>query len=202
MSSPMNSHSVRSRRMQSLICAAAFALLASSSLAPSVASGAAQRKAALAIPDPPLIELAGFKDMLAKHHGKPLVVNFWATWCEPCREEYPMLVELAKQYAPRGLTFAGVSFDDDSDMNLVRHFLARNKPGFPNYRLKPGNDAPFIRGINPAWTGALPATAFYAPDGRLIGQFIGTRPRAEFERAIQELLRMSGTGAASSPASH
>ena len=46
--------------------------------------------------DPQLIDLAGYRQLLAKYKGKPLVVNFWATWCEPCRDEYPMIVELAK----------------------------------------------------------------------------------------------------------
>jgi thiol-disulfide isomerase/thioredoxin len=155
-----------------------------------------------ASPDPPIVDLAAFQNIVARHHGKPLVVNFWATWCEPCRDEYPMLVELAKQYAPQGLRLVGVSFDDDAEMNLVRRFLARNKPGFPNYRLKPGTDAAFVRGVSPAWTGSIPSTMFYTPDGRLAGQFVGTRPRAEFERAIRELLQVSASlpDSAASPA--
>lgn len=185
------------------------ALLAGVLLVPAVGPSlaAAQATAARSVapkasPDPPIVDLAAFKNIVASHHGKPLVVNFWATWCEPCRDEYPMLVELAKQYAPQGLTLVGVSFDDDAEMNLVRRFLARNKPGFPNYRLKPGSDAAFIRGVSPAWTGAIPSTMFYTPDGRLAGQFIGTRPRAEFERAIHELLRVSASlpDSAASPA--
>ncbi len=76
--------------------------------------------------DPALIDLAGYQQVLAKYHGKPLVVNFWATWCEPCRDEYPMIVELAKQFKPQGVEVVGVDMDDDSDMNLVRRFIARN----------------------------------------------------------------------------
>lgn len=106
-------------------------------------------------------------------------------------------MDLAKQYTPKGVQFLGVSFDDDSDMNLVRHFLVRNHPGFPNLRLQPGNDEPFIRGVNPRWTGSLPATAFYSADGRLISQFIGTRSREEFEKAIREILRDGANGSPS-----
>ena len=138
--------------------------------------------------DPPLIDLAGYQQVLAKYRGKPLVVNFWATWCEPCRTEYPLLVELARQYAPKGVAVVGVSMDDDADMNLVRRFLARNQPGFPNFRQKPGIDLDaFVRGVDPAWTGSLPSTLFYSRDGRLIGQFIGTRPRSVFEQAFELL---------------
>jgi thiol-disulfide isomerase/thioredoxin len=112
--------------------------------------------------DLPLIDLAGYNQVLAKYHGKPLVVTFWATWCEPCREEFPLLVELQKQYAPQGLAIFGVSLDDDADMNLVRRFLARNQPGFSNYRQKPGIDVDaFYRGVNPSWTGTMPETIFY-----------------------------------------
>ena len=47
--------------------------------------------------DPQLIDAQGFQKLLQRYHGKPLLINFWATWCEPCRDEYPMLNELAKQ---------------------------------------------------------------------------------------------------------
>src|SRR6201997_2536176 len=101
--------------------------------------------------DPQLIDAQGYEKLVLEYRGKPLLVTFWATWCEPCRDEYPMLVELYKQYAPQGLAIFGVSLDDDADMNLVRRFLAKNQPGFPNYRHKPGIDVDaFYRGVNPA----------------------------------------------------
>ena len=95
---------------------------------------------AAGVADPPLIDLAGYRQLLAKYKGKPLVVNFWATWCEPCRDEYPMIVELAKEFKPEGVSVVGVDMDDESDMNLVRRFIARTQPLFPNYRQKPGID--------------------------------------------------------------
>jgi len=151
-------------------------------------TGSAGGKTAAAS-DPVLIDLAGYKKLIAKYRGKPLVVNFWATWCEPCRDEYPMLVELAKEFAPQGLAVVGVSMDDDSDMNLVRRFLARNHPGFPNYRQKPGIDVDaFYAGVNPEWHGTMPQTVFYAREGRILGFFTGTRPRAVFEQTIRLIL--------------
>lgn len=139
--------------------------------------------------DPPVIDLAGYNRVLAKYKGRPLVVTFWATWCEPCRDEYPMIVELEKQYAPQGLAVFGVDMDDDAEMNLVRHFLARNQPRFPNYRQKPGIDVDaFYQGVNPAWTGTMPETVFYGRDGHLIGHFVGAHSRADFEKAIQMIL--------------
>jgi len=136
--------------------------------------------------DPPVIDLAGYNQVLGKYRGKPLVVNFWATWCEPCRSEFPMLIELAKQYAPQGLVMVGVSLDEDADMNLVRQFLAQSHPGFPNYRQKPGIDVDaFYQGVNPDWRGTMPQTVFYGRDGHIARYLVGARPRGAFEDAIR-----------------
>ena len=141
------------------------------------------------VPDPPVIDLAGYQQILAKYHGKPLVVNFWATWCEPCREEYPLIVELASEFKAQGVSVIGINMDDDSDMNLVRRFIARTQPNFPNYRQKPGIDLDaFYRGVNPEWKGTMPQTIFYARDGHIGGFFLGTRPRPVFEQAFRDLL--------------
>ena len=146
--------------------------------------------------DLPLVDLDGYKQVLAKYRGKPLVVTFWATWCEPCRDEFPLLVELQKQYAPQGLAIFGVSLDDDADMNLVRRFLARNQPAFSNYRQKPGIDVDaFYRGVNPAWSGTMPETIFYGHDGRIIGHFVGAQSRASFEEGIRQVLASPGAQA-------
>src|SRR5689334_15671321 len=84
--------------------------------------------------DPQLIDAQGFQKIVEKYHGKPLLINFWATWCEPCRDEYPLLNELAKQYNPKGLNVVGVNYDQDGDLILMRRFIARYKPVFTNYR--------------------------------------------------------------------
>jgi thiol-disulfide isomerase/thioredoxin len=137
----------------------------------------------------PLIDVDGYQRVLAKYRGKPVMVTFWATWCEPCRYEFPMIVELARQYAPKGLAVFGVSLDNDADMHLVRDFLAKNQPAFPSYRQKPGIDVDaFYRGVNPAWTGTMPQTIFYTRDGRIAGYFFGGQSREMFERAIQMIL--------------
>ncbi len=138
--------------------------------------------------DPALIDANGYREILQRHAGKPLLVNFWATWCEPCREEYPILNELAQKYASRGLVVVGISFDDDAEMNLVRHFLAKHQPVFTNYRKRPGNEEKFVHSVNPKWSGAIPATFFYTPDGHEFGHLIGGSPREQFEKAIRALL--------------
>jgi thiol-disulfide isomerase/thioredoxin len=161
---------------------------AASKSAPGPRTGSSATKA-----DPPLIDLTGYRQILTKYRGKPLVVNFWATWCEPCRDEYPMIVDLAKQFKAQGVEVVGVDMDDESDMNLVRRFIARMQPPFPNYRQKTGIDLDkFYDGINPQWKGTMPQTIFYGKDGSVVEFFLGSRPRAQFEQAFRATLGDSG----------
>jgi cytochrome c biogenesis protein CcmG/thiol:disulfide interchange protein DsbE len=169
-----------------ICCSSGITLMRAQSTSSNQATVPAKRPAA---PDPVLVDVAGYNRAIAKYRGKPLLVTFWATWCEPCREEFPMLVQLAKKYSPQGLSIFGVSMDDNSDMNLVRHFLTNNQPGFPNYRQKPGIDVDgFYHAVNPNWLGGMPETIFYGRDGRIATHFVGEQTRATFEQAIQMIL--------------
>ena len=138
--------------------------------------------------DPELIDKQDYQKLLEQYHGKPLLVTFWATWCEPCRHEYPMLNELAKKYAPQGLKVVGVSMDDDGDLILIRRFLARYKPVFPNYRKKAGGEELFRQEVLPSWNGTLPVSVFYGKDGRQAGHVLGEGTRDTYEAAIRTLL--------------
>jgi thiol-disulfide isomerase/thioredoxin len=138
--------------------------------------------------DPELIDMQGYQKLLQQYKGKPLLVTFWATWCEPCRDEYPMLNELAKQYAPQGLKVVGVSLDQDGDLILMRRFLARYKPIFPNYRKKKGQEDAFVQAVLPGWNGSIPASVFYAKDGQQVGHFVGAGDHDTYEAAIKTLL--------------
>ncbi len=153
------------------------------------AEAASPSDKATAEPDLPLIDLAGYKDIVARNHGKALMVTFWATWCEPCRDEFPMIAQLAKKYAPQGLSVVGVSLDEDSDLGSVRQFMAAAHPDFPNYREKSGIDIDaFYQGVNPDWHGTMPQTVFYGRDGHIARYLIGARPPAAFEDAIRLIL--------------
>jgi thiol-disulfide isomerase/thioredoxin len=138
--------------------------------------------------DPPLIDLQGYQKILQQHKGQPLLVTFWATWCEPCRDEYPMLNELAKQYAPQGLKVVGIDLDQEGDIILMRRFLARYKPVFPNYRKSKGDENAFSNAVMAGWNGSLPASFFYARDGRQIGHLMGAGDHDTYDAAIRMLL--------------
>src|SRR5437588_3425430 len=98
-----------------------------------------------------------------------------------------MLNELAKQYAPQGLKVVGVNLDDDGDLILMRRFIARYKPVFPNYRKKKGEEAPFTQAIMPGWNGAIPASFLYDPNGTMSGHVMGAGDRQTYEAAIRHL---------------
>ena len=149
--------------------------------------------------DPPLIDSQGYQKLLDQYRGKALLITFWATWCEPCRAEYPMLNELAKQYEPKGLHVVGVDLDDDGDLILMRRFITRYKPIFPNYRKKAGDETAFVQSVLPGWSGAIPASFFYAKDGRQIGHLLGANDRETYDAAIRSLLESSGSTAANPP---
>ena len=157
-------------------------------LAAAAALAAPQASKTVAPRDPQIIDAQAYQKLIEQYHGKPLLVTFWATWCEPCRDEYPMLNELAKQYAPQGLKVVGVSMDDDGDLILMRRFLVRYKPVFPNYRKKAGGEELFRQGVMPGWNGALPASFFYGKDGRQAGHVLGEGTRDTYEVAIRTLL--------------
>src|SRR6202795_5176492 len=121
--------------------AAAALLFCLNDVSLAVAVAAPQATKRPAVHDPKIIDAQGYQQLVEQYRGKPLLVTFWATWCEPCREEYPMLNELAKQYASQGLKVVGVNLDDDGDIILTRRFMARYKPVFPNFRKKKGGEA-------------------------------------------------------------
>ena len=137
----------------------------------------------------PTIDLAGYRSMVAGYRGKPLLVTFWATWCGPCRDEFPMIAALAQEYGPQGLAVVGVSLDESADLPLARKFLADTHPGFPNYRQKDGLDMDaFYQGVNPDWRGTMPETDFYARDGHLARYFVGQKTRDAFVQAIRLIM--------------
>lgn len=173
-------------------------IISTNSIASQTQSAAHSSQSAKPAPPKTLteIDLAGYNKLLADHKGKPLLVTFWATWCEPCRDEFPIINQIARDYASKGLVVLGVDMDDDAAVNLIQHFLERNKPIFPSVRKKMGHEDAFIRGVDPQWHDEMPANFFYAADGRLLGFMIGGHTRQDFDKIINSIL------SAGAPPSH
>ena len=126
---------------------------------------------------------------------KPLLVNFWATWCDPCREEFPDLVKIDKQYRPQGLDFTAVSLDDLTEIKTsVPRFLSEMHVTVPTYLLNVSDPEEAINKVDPQWSGALPATFLYDAEGRLVYKRLGRIRVPELTAAIDKLI--AGKGAA------
>jgi thiol-disulfide isomerase/thioredoxin len=136
------------------------------------------------------LDANGLARRIATQRGRVVFVNFWATWCLPCREEFPDLSRLQRQYASRGLQVLGVSTDLGSQMPAVEKFLADLKPGFPNYRKKTGgDDGQFIDAVDPSWGGELPFSVLYARDGKKARVLSGQHTYRQYEQEVLKLLK-------------
>lgn len=118
-----------------------------------------------------------------------MLLNFWATWCVPCREEFPELARLQERHRAAGLTVVGVSTDFDRERAAVEKFLAEQRPPFTNYRKKSGgDDESFIDAVDSSWGGELPFSVLYDRSGRKVRVFSGSLPIAAAEKEIRRLL--------------
>jgi thiol-disulfide isomerase/thioredoxin len=128
-------------------------------------SAPAGQTAAAKLPSVKQINIAGLRKALTPS-GKPLLVNFWATWCDPCREEFPDLVKLDADYKGK-LDFITISLDELSEINRdVPKFLSDMKAEMPAYLLKAEDDDAAIAIVSKNFTGALPFTILYDASGK------------------------------------
>ena len=136
------------------------------------------------------IDTAGYAALVGDRQGRPLVVNMWATWCDPCREEFPELVSFHEAMAPRGVDVTAVSLDmADVRETAVIPFLRAQKVVFPTYMKTAGGDEEFINGVDPGWSGALPATFIYDGQGRLKHRILGATTAETLTKAVAPLLK-------------
>jgi thiol-disulfide isomerase/thioredoxin len=102
---------------------------------------------------------------LLKPKGKPLLINFWATWCEPCREEFPDLVKLDAEYKGR-IDFITISLDFEEELTTgIPKFLKEMKAEMPTYLLITPDETAAIAAVSKDWAGGLPFTVLYSPSG-------------------------------------
>ena len=141
------------------------------------------------------IDTEGLKGLLTQQRERPLLVNFWATFCDPCRDEFPDLVKIDKDYRPRSLDFVTVSLDDFSDIKTsVPQFLDSMKATMPAYLLNVSDPEPAINLLDKRWQGDLPATFLYNEKGELVYKHIGRVNTAELRGAIEKVVSKKGDG--------
>jgi len=151
---------------------------APASLSPEQAQSAAETLFVSTLPD-----LSGDQQPFAQWRGKLLIVNFWATWCPPCREEIPQFIKVQEKYRSRGLVFVGVAVDKKDAVRAYADEIGINYPvlfgDFEAMELsrKVGNRA-----------GALPFTLIIDRSGKIIATKLGGLTQAKLEPIIGPLL--------------
>ncbi len=132
-------------------------------------------------PDFTLESLDGKSVRLSDLRGKAVLLNFWATWCGPCKIETPWLVELQNQYGSQGLQVIGVAMDDSGKEDIAKFA----KDMGVNYPVLLGKEA-----VGDAYGGvpALPESFFIGRDGKIVDKIIGLKGKGEIEDSIKKAL--------------
>ena len=133
--------------------------------------------------DAALPDLSGQTQRLSQWRGKVLVVNFWATWCSPCRKEIPELVRAQATNGPRGLQIVGIAIDD---RDKVGPYAAQMRTNYPV--LVGELDAMELARAAGNELGGLPFTVIFARDGRPAHTELGTLDEAKLAKLVVPLL--------------
>ena len=172
--------------VSALLLTVAFGLACSGSNSSSATTAAVATDGAEVAGDPslaPEFELAtldGTVVRLSDSAGKVRLIDFWATWCAPCREEIPMLNELHEGYRDQGLTILAIS---DEDADIVGPFAEEYGVNYTN--LVGGEDT-FVEYGAPA----LPTAYLLDGEGRIVETYVGPKPKKVLEKKIRELLEL------------
>lgn len=121
------------------------------------------------------------------------VVNFWATWCVPCIEEFPAFMKLDRTLEDRGVEVIFVSTDFPDEKDAAREFLAEQGLSETSY-LKEGKTTPFVNAFHEDWTGAIPATFIYDAEGALIEFWEGKTDFESLKSRVESALNGTETG--------
>ena len=138
-----------------------------------------------------LLDVTGQRVELSSYRGKVVLLDFWATWCDPCRDEIPHFVELQNRYRDQGLQIIGVSMDDGPEP--VRDFYQQFKMNYPVV-MGTAKTGELYGGVL-----GLPIAFLIGRDGRIRARHIGATDIAVFEKEIVDLLRSKGDSSSSDP---
>ena len=127
-----------------------------------------------------LTSLDGHEISLEELAGAPVVINFWATWCQPCLAEHPVLLEGAKRYKSRGVSFVGVLYDDDKE--LANRYVGKHGAAFPTL-LDPGNLVAIDYGVV-----GVPETFFIDGSGMIRRKHTGPIDFQTLVETLEEIL--------------
>jgi thiol-disulfide isomerase/thioredoxin len=129
--------------------------------------------------------------VVASKKGRAVLVNFWATWCEPCREEMPALVAAAKGFPSKDVAVTLVSTDTLKKTPEVAKFLASHRIPFVCWQAKSPDPQAFIEAVDKTWNGAVPYTLLYDRKGELAARLLGPQTERSFTEAVRKALAAS-----------
>ena len=129
-----------------------------------------------------------YRSLVAAHAGKVLLIDFWATWCDPCREELPHLAALARTLPSKNFDLVTISSDEPEQANDALKLLREDRVPEPFYIKNAENNDHFINSIDRKWSGALPALFLYDKSGKLQRTFVGEVEMKDVESAVRALL--------------
>ncbi|MBT3737808.1 MAG: TlpA family protein disulfide reductase [Candidatus Marinimicrobia bacterium] len=136
------------------------------------------------------VDASDINNQIKKHKGsKAVLINFWATYCVPCIEEFPMIVDLSKKYSEKGMQIYFVSADWLDRKKEVRDFLLEKDVKGLSFIKEEGNDNNFINEISREWSGALPFTIVYDKNGNLSDYWEMKKNKDRFESAIIKAIK-------------
>ena len=126
-----------------------------------------------------LRDLSGKKVQLRDYRGKIVVLNFWATWCVPCHEEMPMIVEAEKTWAAKGISFIAISLDDDKTRKNIPAFIDLYHVDFPIWTGASSDSLDKLR-----MGEGVPDTAFLDEAGIVVARVLGEIRRTELDERL------------------
>lgn len=113
--------------------------------------------------------------LILSEQKKWRLINVWATWCTPCRDEFPHLVEVQQMYSGRDFEVISISLDSENYSDDVKKFLDENHAAMTNYQFISADQSALAEALDPGWQGGVPYTVLLAPGGKVVyrqhGQF-------------------------------
>lgn len=137
----------------------------------------------------PLTEI-GLDSLVSNRDGNILVLNIWATWCEPCKEEFPDLIKLSSEYKNKKVQIVTISVDYPDEVNekIIPFLDSYHVPLLTFVADFPSQDS-LINTLNPEWSGAVPATFIFDEKGKLQKFLLGKQTYRQLRNAVDDLLR-------------